>query len=369
MTYRPIDNGNEFSLGDNPALSSAIEQAVQNNAADMQFFRRQRRGASWHPGPTSQTIATSFVETDLQGYLDPYVLGNNPETIGFQFSTHPGTPMCLPLAFPISAGASELKVRVCMKVENADGDLLAFGLRNGGVAVPDSPVKNLEITGARSGGAFPGAATSCFTSATVASGIANGNYVAVTTTAASNTDGFSFYELTIPLRRAAIGGVDTSVPRIDAISMQNPGGEEVLAPQDIGEVYAVCLCFGSRADQASPTVYNVTDVRYDQKVLLVSTTVPAIAPNGPGKFHELVEVTDGVADLSGGYQDTYHHIMQVRPDSTDPTNPNYGNLDTEFVIYPRVDSTANPATFGPGQTITTYPLTKFTIYSVSIEEV
>lgn len=369
MTYRPIDNGNEFNLGDNPALSSAIEQAIQNNAADMQFFRRQRRGATWHPGPTTQTVATAFVETDLQGYFDTYIPGFNPETIGLQFSTHPSKPLVLPLAFPVSAGASDLKVRVCMKVENGSGDLLAFGLRKGGVTVPEEPYVDANLsTGARTSGAFPGGVTSCFRADTLLAAISNGNYVTVSPTSVSNTDGFSFYELTIPLRRAPIGGASTSVPRRDSVTMTNPGGQEVLAPQNIDEVFMVGLAFGSRADSGTPTIYNLIDSRYDNKALLVSTTVPAIAPNGPGKFHELVQVVNGALQPDGSYSDSYHHIIQVRPDSTDPTNPTYGNLDTEFLVYPRVSSSADPATFGPGKSITTYPLTKFTLYSVSIEE-
>lgn len=371
MAYNPIDDNAEYNANQaEPALHSAVCKRVKNNAADTQSKRLLRRGTSFHPGLTSATTP-NFVESDLLGYFDTTLGIDNTETISFQISTHPSKPMVMPLGWFDSAGCGKIKIRICMKVENAPMEMMAFALDPRDAAYPIGPERSFDtVSFGRVGGGFPGLGTSGF--ATSVTSLGAPTYFSVPTAAVGpNTDGFQFFEFEFDLNKpgASLSGVGSSFtePRNDTLKLEQGTPADKASVDDVlGSVF-VCIAFCSTADATLPTAVNLKASKYSNKAISYNTTFPTLAPFGPGKLHALLEVPSGVQTLDGTFTSTYHHCIMVRPDNQ--LAPNYGNTDAEILIYPQIPASADPATLTAGATHFLYPLSKATIYSVSVEEV
>lgn len=368
MAYKPIDDNEEYNANQTaPALHSAVAVRVKDNAADTQSKRLLRRGTSFHPGPSSSTNTLTFAESDLSGYFDPGITGNNPETKGFQFSTHPSKPMVMPLGWFDSAGGGRIKVRICMTVENAPMEMYAFALDPRAAAYPNPPDRSYNETNfGRIDGTFPDSLGSGFASTVTA--LAGTNYFKIpVTTAGPNTDGFSFFEFDIdlgkPIDLSTATGVSTV--RNDTLRLRQGVSPTSASVDDLlGSVY-VCIAFCSTADTFGLPL-SVKNIRYSNKAISYNQNFTTLAPFGPGKIHALLEVPNGVQLADGTYANTYHHCIQVRPD--DPFSANYGNTDAELLIHPQIPPTAFPVSLLPGATHNLFPLSKATVHSVSIEE-
>jgi hypothetical protein len=363
MAYIPIDNENEFSLGSNPAVSSAIIKRLSDNAADMQTNRFLRHGASYHIGGV-QGVLADIVGDDFVGYPDDFKIGGNPETIGLQFSTHVAHPMCLPFTWMPSALADKITVRIACKIENAPMDLFALAYDPRGPSYsplwPDYDpnattysVRNLDT---------PNSGTSVFN--TIAKIQQTYLELPVFSSGVSETDDMQFFEVEIPLNN--LSGRGTYSDSLSVTTLDNNGNGDFRS--NIQRQNFIVLCFASRMDETSGQTVQVEGIRYGRKAIRIDETVTPFLPNGPGKFHAMVKIENGVF-ANGEYKDTWHHVIQARP--FDVNNNAFGNNDVEFYIWPAIPESFN-LPFTPGltneQLITYYPLSKCTLYSVTIEE-
>lgn len=366
-SYKPIDNASgapgQWHANDNP-LGAAIANRLINNTQWIVQNRLSKHSKSWDATRSTDTTLTIFSDaTDgstlsgYQGYLGGGSLVSDPDTIGVQFSTHPGTPMTIPLGWKLSPGARYLTIRVAMRVENANGGMAAF-CRVNGDNFPSLPISDEVNTDTFE------PPSDFFNTETRA---ATDAYKEVTLTSVDGTNGTSYYELQIEVQP------EDGDPRLTGDFYMDLGYES--------DNCHVFLCFQSGYDPVGGTeAVNSTAPALSRgnRALKTSDNMTKYASNtNPGKLHKVIKLTH----TDTARTETWHHVVQLRPfDAT--VAPFSASNPSEYILWPSIPSDvvppeltegagsgASPGTgLSPGDSYDIYDLTKFTILSVTIEE-
>ncbi len=361
-SFKPIDDGSGLPddskwQGQNNPLGAAIADRLVNNT---QFIAQNRLAAHskvWDSCLTDNTSTSNMqssvsLPSDFVGYPGNVggTMQNDEETRGLEFSTHPSLPLAIPFGWRVSPGAKKINVRVALSVENIAGGMYAYCTINGGSAAPRLPaIENLDV--AESTYEPP---TDFFTSDIRA----EDSYVEAALTSTNGTAGLSYYDLEIDL-------ADRSGSTVQSINYSYTG--------------VVFLCFQSGVDGSGGTQnINTTNPALQKGNRLITTTSNMqkyATSKNPGKYHRVIKFThsDTVRE------ETWHQVIQLRP--ADVSLAPFDSLNSEqFVIYPSIPSDVVPPslTGGPNadaaegtgieSTFDIYPITKFKVYSVSIQE-
>jgi len=146
MTWTPIKDS-DYPANEAP-LASGIGVDLEVNVDHNLARRLKRHSITYNLGPTSTSGGTPPVgDSTLVGpTLD--VAGSatsDTEAIGLKLSSPPTMPIAVPLgAWPLSARATSLRFVVSCTTANADVDLYAFAMIDGGI-VPQPPLSGLEV--------------------------------------------------------------------------------------------------------------------------------------------------------------------------------------------------------------------------------
>jgi len=365
--YKPVDDqtgtpNGDFSQQGLP-LGAAIPDRYINNIQYSLQNRLAKMGKNWDATATSEAGAVFSGEgSNLEGY--PGNLGGGPVaavpyTKGLQFSTHPALPLCIPFQMDISPGARQIIVRVACNVENAAGGMMAWAVdRNKEVyGVPP----NIEDFNVESYAPTPNFFT--------AAARATNQYQAANLTSATGFNGMSYFEMTIDLndRYNATG------PALNTVAPPNNHKDFVFIAfqSGIGALSSISTIAG--------TAFTDPGIRIGNRVVRTTDSFQKYAgTQDPGALHEVVRFLPKSLSLT----ESYHHVVQ-----TAPTNGAISYYDASqgenLVIYPALlpdrvgegsaDGSNAVAESGSGievgDVFERYPVTLFTIYSVSIEEV
>ena len=369
--YKPIDDGvgtNENWYTDEFPVGAAFAQRLANNASWLAQNRLNKSSKTWdctasNDSSTSTFNASAGDATKILGYAGNVgaVSTNDIETIGFQISSHPGAPLALPLGWRLSPGAGKVKVRLAMKISNAQGAIYAALVSGNGAVSPAMGLPEVDIT------TFSPLVAGQFFNAEIR---AEDSYQTVELTSTNGTSGYSYYELTIDLSRFA--GTATREAAYD-------------------EDATVVLFFQSGVDLTSPETLQIGASSPDAVVAALTTGNRVIRTNGvmskyagirnPGKYHRVAKF-----DYNAGTPktETWHHVVQLRPYEFD-TGAFAANNPETFVLWPAIPPAGVPPSLVGGgggmnagalegtgllngDSFTLYPITQFDIYSVTVEE-
>lgn len=369
--YKPIDDGtgttDNWYTEDNP-MGGAIGQRFANNSSWLAQNRLNKSSKTWDCTVSSETLTSTFNNsagdsTKILGYTGEVgaVSTNDTETIGFQISSHPGAPLAMPLGWRLSPGAGKIKVRLTMEVLGAQGGIYAALVNGEGAVYPAMGFAETEST------TFAPLVAGNFFNAEIR---ATDAYSTVELTSTNGTSGYSYYELTIDLSvfsgtdvRRALYDDDASIvlffqSGVDLTSAEFPQ-IGASSPSDV----VAALTTGNRVIRTSSNMAKYAGVR------------------NPGKLHRVAKF-----DYNAGtpWDETWHHIVQLRPYEFD-IGAFHSNNDETFVLWPSIPPTGVPPSLTGGgggvnagalegtgllngDSFTTYAITQFNIYSVTVEE-
>lgn len=369
--YKPIDNNAgtpaKWHNEDSP-IGAAIANRLLNNTQWIAQNRLSKSSKVWDGTIANDETLGNFASRSLpsgltgyEGYLGGGSLVSDPETIGVQFSTHPGLPMTIPFGWRLSPGARFLDVRVAMTVENANGGMAAFARLNGST-FPSVPIaEEIDELEYKPPANFTPSAGGFFNTLTRSD---SDSYKEVAPTSASGTAGLSYYSFRIEIP-GTLNGTD----------FQNTSYEE--------DNCKVFLAFQSGYDASSigaETIHNGTDPSLSQgnRMLKSAVDMSKYANNtSPGKLHKVIKLNYSDVPMT----ETWHHVVQMRP--SDPTvAPFDPSNQISYVLWPAVPPGGVPPSLTggagagadesvglhKGDSFSIYDLTKFTILSVTIEE-
>tara|TARA_R100001198_G_scaffold93428_2_gene74244 strand:+ start:2081 stop:3202 length:1122 start_codon:yes stop_codon:yes gene_type:complete len=367
-SYKPIDNAAgapaKWHAGDNP-IGAAIANRLINNTQWIVQNRQCKQSKSWDATRSTDTTLSNWADADdgstltgYQGYLGGGTAVFDTDTVGVQFSTHPGTPMTIPLGWKLSPGARFLTIRVAMRVDNANGGMAAFCRLNGDIfpSLPISDDVNRDTFEPPS---------DFFNSETRA---ATDAYKEVTLTSVDGTNGTSYYELEIEIQP------QDGNPRLT--------GDSYVDLDYENDNCAIFLCFQSGYDPVGGTEQVAGPaslgpaLNRGNRALKTNQLMSKYANNtNPGKYHKVIKLTH----TDTARTETWHHVVQLRPFDVTKT-PFAANNEAEYILWPSVPADVVPPELGansgaspdtglrPGDSFNIYDVTKFTILSVTVEE-
>jgi len=419
--YKPIDETDSYTLVTG-ALSPVPIALYERLASNGQYLLRNRLRKSnmfWTGATTSNVTDPATVKPDdLIGTYnsalsyttqDVAVPGNDPQTYGLQFSTHIAEPYLLTVPMDSLFGTDEggfpnpiegFKVRLCLRIEEADMDVLAWIRRRDKSSTEDEDVIRYGGNGNPINlinSAFPsrfegdGYKTALELN-TAGEGTA---LVNMTKTSVTGTDGCSYYELDIPSIHTLEGDYLSDPVNYNTKDFSNPASRFVLSE------YNLVLSFLSKAGDLmqtakiksfidrdiTPSIFlgSGAYVELNQTFATVSGKFAIDVP--PGKFHAMAKIfyNTSAAGMPPGVDYTWHHVLQMIP--IENTTPNINNLfnpntidnpwsssyNAGLVLYPSIPympTTLNPtltAGAATGSTIELYYLSKATLFSVTAE--
>jgi len=290
MAWIPIDDDDPITDGE--FLHSALGVRLAENAEHVYANRLKRHAQTFYLGPTSATGGTPpSTDSSLLGPLVSVrgAAANDPEGIGLRVSSPPTTPLVLDLGhWPLSSGATEIRVVVGCATAEANVDLYAFADVYGG-SVPVSPVEAL-VTDADGVASF---------SAQV---LASTAYASVGTGSPSGGQNSKPVALTIDL-----GGRDGF----------DYGRHEPSDEARGCRVYLAILSKIGSADSAMSQA-SIASIAEDGRRIVTDAHLSTWSQN-PGPFHRWIQFQDvstEVADGSSGWVGRTVGAIQLRPDST-----------------------------------------------------
>jgi len=362
--YKPVDDqtgtpNSDFSQPGLP-LGAAIPDRYINNIQFSLQNRLAKMAKNWDATATSELGATFSGEgTNIKGYpgnLGGAPIANVPYTRGMQFSTHPALPLCIPFQMDISPGARQIKVRVACNVENVDGGMMAWAVDRNKTIFGVPP--NIEDFNVDTYAPTPNFFT--------AEARATNQYQPMSRTSISGYNGMSYFEMTIDLNNR----YDAAGPELNTVAPPNNHRDFIFIAfqSGIGPLSGTSTIAG--------TAFTDPGIRTGNRVVRTKDQFQKYAgTQDPGALHEAVRFLPKGLDLT----ESYHHVVQTKP-----TNGSISYYDItqneELVIYPallpnRVGQGSGIADRDTGVGIEVgdvferYPITLFTIYSVSIEEI
>ncbi len=345
-------------------LGAAIANRLINNT---QFCAQKRLAAhskAWDSGLINDTSLTTISPRMLPSNFIGHT-GNvgglsqsDSETLGVEFSTHPGLPLAIPFGWRLSPGANQVNVRVALTVENIAGGMYAY-IAGGGGRVPEGPYPLNIATEGVDENTFE--ATSGFFTSDIRS---QTSYAQADLTSTNGTGGMSYYDLVIDIPEK----YDNSFTE--------------------GHLYdtnaTVFLCFQSGVDTlggSTPTVdapSNAPALQRGNRMLNTTSNMSKyLNIKNPGKLHRVARFTYNDTTRTEGW----HQVVQLRPG--DVTKAAYASNNPEqFILWPAIPKEVVPPslTTGPnaeaaegtglqlGDQFDLYPVTQFKVFSVSIQE-
>ena len=305
MAWLPIDDDDPITDGE--FLHSALGVRLAENAEHVYANRLKRHATTFYLGPTSTTGGTP--PSSDSTLLGPLVsvrgsAANDPEGIGLRVSSPPTTPLVLDLGhWPLSAGATEIRVVVGCATEEANVDLYAFADVYGG-SVPVSPSSAL-VTDADGVASFSAQVT------------ASAAYVSVGTSSPGSQDSKPV-ALTIDL-----GGRDG----------YDYGRHEPSDEIRGCRVYLAILSTIGSADSAMSQA-SLASIAEDGRRIVTDAPLSTWSQN-PGPFHRWIQFQDVSTEVesgSSGWVGRTVGAIQLRPDST----AGLASADAAMVIHPPI---------------------------------
>lgn len=306
MTWTPIDD--DDPIGDDEFLHSALGVRLAENAEHIYANRLKRHAQTFYLGPTSSSGGTPpATDSTLVGPTVD-VRGSStsdPEGIGLRVSSPPTTPIVLDLGhWPLSAGATEIRVVVGCATEEADVDLYAYADIYG-ATVPISQAEALVVD---------------------ADGVASFSG-AVTGTTAHLTVGTS----------SPSGGQDAK-PVVLTIDLGGRDGYDYgrQAPADEARgcrVYLAILSTLGSLDSAMSQA-SIASIAEDGRRVVTDAPLSTWTQN-PGPFHRWLQFQDVSSEVesgSSGWVGRTVGVIQLRPNST----ANLTSADAAMVIHPPI---------------------------------
>jgi hypothetical protein len=364
--YKPVDDGagttdNWYTT--NHPMGAAIGQRFANNSSWLAQNRLNKSSKTWDCTDSSDTSTSTFKNSagdssKILGYTGNVggASASDTDTIGFQFSTHPGAPLAMPLGWRLSPGAGKIKVRLTMEVLNATGSVYAALVNGDGGVYPASGFAEVDRS------TYSPLVAGNFFNAEIR---AADSYAEVDPTSGAGTSGYSYYELDIDLARFS-GSVPIN------------GGYDDDA--------TIVLFFQSGVDVSSAGTHQVgagpsAALTTGNRVLRTTSNMSKYANNtNPGKYHKVIKIDYTDASVT----ETWHHIVQLRPHDVTVNAFAVSNSET-FVLWPSIPPAGVPPSLvgGGGGTntgaledtgllngdnFTMYDITQFNIFSVTVEE-
>ena len=368
--YKSIDDQSLTPNGDpmqpDLPLGAAIPNRLTNN---MQFSlqnRLRRHAKTWDAARSTDTGATFENEGNvIIGHNGNFAGAANqtvPYTTGMQFSTHPACPLVVPFRFDLSPATRKIKVRVALTCQNAPGGMMAYGV----YGVNDNRLMGLDanIEDFNAETHEPPPAGNFFT----AEIRATDQYAEVGLTSVVGYLGMSYYELEIDLNRFRTG-------------------EPSTAPVNEITDATILLAFQSGYNAAAGTTTTLkahgasTGISIEQPgnriIHLADNFNKYVGIKDVGADHEVVVMTPKLVPPG----ESWHQVLATYTD--DPAQSAYGGgVEEHLLIWPPIDparigigsaaegfATASTGTgIETGDTITRYPVSLFTLYSVTIQE-
>jgi len=367
--YNPVDDGagttDDWYTENNP-LGAAIAQRFANNSVWLGQNRLNKSSKTWDCTVSSDSSPSTFSTsagdaTKILGYTGE-VGGSSTsdtETIGFQFSSHPGAPVAIPIGWKLSPGAGRIKVRIAMEVLGAPGAMYIHPF--GAVASPGLPVTNPNTF-------MPLVAGEFFNPLIRGSQ----GYQELALSSTNGTDGSSYYELITEWGRFEAGSEDVVRQFNDDISIVIffQSGVDLTSPET--------LQIGS----SSPSAVEAALTTGNRVIRTNSNMSKYSGVRNPGKYHRVAKF-----DYNAGtpWEQTWHHVEQLRPYDFTIGAFHSSNPET-FVLWPSIPSTGVPPSLTGGgggmnagalegtgllngDSFSLYPITQFNIYSITVEEV
>jgi hypothetical protein len=365
--FKPIDDNSTTPNGEyhdaNMPVGAAIAHRLVNNIQFTAQNRLAKQSKTWDCTIADDENLTTFSgsagdATTIMGYSGSVggLSQADDQTVGLEVSTHPSVPLAIPFGWRLSPGARRIHVRVAVDVQNMTGSMYAYGVDQGGRTFPRVGATD-EVPSEM---AFA-PATNFFTTEIRA----ESSYAEMGPTSLSGTGGLSYYDLEIEVPGRLDGG----------------GTPNINYKQDNVTIF---LCIQSGVDQTvgvsaginptSPALFTGNRV-----INLNNSMAKYIQQRNPGKYHRVCKFDYTGTDRTS----SWHQVVQMRP--ADVTLAPYDSLNPEsFILWPAIPPDVVPASLvggagsnagaAPGtglqngDTFTIYPVTRFNIYSVTIEE-
>jgi len=306
MTWTPIDD--DDSIGDDEFLHAALGVRLAENAEHVYSNRLKRRAQSFYLGPTSSGGGTPPAGDSTLVGPTVDVRGSSTsdmEGAGLRLSSPPTTPLVLDLGhWPLSAGATQLRVVVGCATETANVDLYAYAALYGSQApVAERDALTVDADGVAS------------FSADVTSTAA---HVTVGTSTPSATQDCKPVVLTVDL-----GGRDGY-----DYGRQRPSDEARGC-----RVYLAILSSIGALDSALSQA-SIASIAENGRRIVTDAPLSTWSQN-PGPFHRWLrfqDVSSEVESGSSGWVNRTVGALQLRPDST----TNLASADAAIVIHPPI---------------------------------
>jgi hypothetical protein len=339
MTWTPIKD-TDWPANEAP-LASGIGVDLETNVDHNLARRLKRFSVTYNLGPTSTTGGTPPAgDSTLVGpTLD--VAGSptsDTEAIGLKLSSPPTIPIAVPLgAWPLSARATSLRVVVSCTTANADVDLYAFAMVEGGI-LPIPPMLGLDVDeeGVVSFNSTIKALDAHATvgTSTPSAGTQNGKPVALSIdlSGARRDYGYAFSGDSVYVCRlflgvlSSVGSLDSSLSQ-SSVSEYREGGRRITLPAHWNNTWGL----------------------------------------NPGPLHRWLYFP-GNADselraTADSWLPKWRGVLQGRPEDLDAVG---SSANSSFVIHPPIDTDSALRTDSDFQI---YQVGEITIQSVSIQEV
>jgi hypothetical protein len=336
MAWVPLDD--DDSIGDDEFLHSALGVRLAENAEHVYANRLKRHAQTFYLGPTSSGGGTPPAGDSTVVGPTVEVRGSSTsdaEAISLRVSSPPTTPLVLDLGhWPLSAGATSLRVVVGCATEEANVDLYAFASVYGGV----EPVSERDALTVDSDGVVS------FSEEVTGSTA----HVSVGTSSPSGSQDVKPVVLTVDL-----GGRDG----------YDYGAQEPSDSRRGCRVFLAILSSIGSLDSALSQA-GIASVAEDGRRIVTDAPLSTWSQN-PGPFHRWIQFQDVSTEVesgSSGWVGRTVGALQLRPNST----TTLASADAAIVIHPPIpaDSVVRLA-----EDINIYMCGVIRIDAVSVQEV
>lgn len=339
IPYRPISRDITPSyLGTEYSVPSALGRRLVDNGQFLLKERLPKTAIAYDAGPTNAALSGNPDATDLTGYRGD-VAGTasfDTETIGLQFSTHPGNPLVLPIPFERTGWGN--KIRVFLSLVCTDTLNIAAAYTRNGITQP-TVLPNVNRSTYLGSGFYNSTELGEAT-------------VTIADTATTGTSGVSYVVLDINIPSLADGRT--------AEDQRSTFDSEAGTKDGF-----VLLYFASEVDLPSSDLDSINTIKNNGYTIVMDSDFSKFAPaSNPGKLHKLIRC-DIKNDPNATV--TYHHVIQYVP--LDPDDPyGVGSLGVFHIHPPILRQYLDNGNVEDGDDIRVYDITKVTLLGVSVQE-
>lgn len=340
IAYKPISRDEPVGItGVNNSMPAALGRRVADNSQFLLQERLPKTAIAFNGAATNTNLAGNPDASDLAGYYGRVGGGStiqDPNTIGLQFSTHPGNPLIVPIPFQWTGLGNTIRVFISL----ACTDTVSIGASyfNGEATFPNI-VPDLDRNTYLGSGFFNQADLG---SAAIDIG----------DTATFGTAGVSYVML------------DIKPPNFPAGQFEDR--KDTFVSEAATKNGIILLTISSHLGSSAGTE-TINDILADGYLIQMGANFAKYAPAGtenPGKFHKVAKLT---IKNSPNTTETYHHVIQYRP--ADINDPWGASVLGQFAIHPPIYRPyLDNSNVEIGDTFELFDITKITLFGVSVQE-